>query len=888
MDLKRVFHRVRFARPNNVSTFCFLCLTVLCVASGPRVRAEGARRNGDSALLTNSGAPPARFDFDGDRKADLAVFRPAVGVWYILNSTTAGMTAFQFGANGDLPVAADYDGDGKTDVAVFRSGVWYRLFSLDFTVSASAFGLANDIPTPADFDGDAKADIGVFRPSEGTWYRISSSNSAVSAVRFGADGDIPVPGDYDGDSKADVNLFRPSNGTWYRLNSGNGAFFAVQFGASGDHPILGDFDGDGMSDMAVWRASTGVWYIQKSSDLGVIISKFGLPTDVPVAADYDGDGKCDIAVFRPTDSIWHRINSSNGSYQASAWGISSDLPIAGGTIPVQGTPSFTCDYFASPGGTPSGNGSAGNPWDLQSALLKTSLINNGKTLCLAGGTYVGKFRSTLNGAVVRSAPGQSVKIDGYQTTTLAAAISATQTSFTVADGSHILSGGGDNIAIGGEIIKVFSRTGNTITDCLRGASNSLNGPEPHAAGSTVVAGGDVLYIEGNGSVYRDMEVMNSRPSRDGNIENQGVGRGSGVVVVGNGNKLVNLVVHDNLNGIFTGSSTSNTEIYGCLVYNNGVHSRDGGTVENGHGHGLYLLNSAGYSRIYEDIVLNSFKLGAQGYGVTGPYVGGDFFGLVVANSGSPLGKFGDVNLRNYNLLVGPDSQRSPTAAVRSSFFYHPASTNGYMLGFGYGAGVDAGTITDNYFVGGGTLLAISNTTSATITGNKFYSPRTGAQYTLVSPGQSYAWDQNSYFGATARNVFGVSGSALYQFTGWRNATGYDAASSTTSSAIPDTVIVRPNSYQPGRANVIIYSFSGSGSATIDLSSTGLTNGQRYTIRNAQNYTGPAVATGTFSAASPTITVSLGGVAATVATPIGYSYTPATTCPQFCPMIVVPN
>lgn len=862
-----------------------LCISFALIFSSLVFAGDTSPKSSEHPL---GSAPPTRFDFDGDRKADLAVFRPLEGTWYISNSSSQNMSAYRFGASGDLPVAADYDGDGKADVAVFRNGVWYRLFSQTFTVDAISFGVAMDKPAPADYDGDGKADVAVFRPSDGTWYRLASSNSAFSAIRFGTDGDIPVPGDYDGDQKADVNLFRPNAGTWYRLNSSAGSYSAMQFGAFGDRPILGDFDGDGKSDLAVWRPSTGVWYIQKSSDWTYFIAAFGLPTDIPVAADYDGDGKTDIAVYRPADGVWHRINSSNGSYQAVVWGTGSDVPIAGDTVPVQGPPSFTCNFYAAPNGTAAGNGTTANPWDLQTALGKTSVITNGKTLCLKGGTYTGKFRSPLINAVVRSAPGESARLDGYRTTTLTAAITATQTNFTVADGSNYLNGGPDNLVIEGEVIKVFSRSGNTITDCLRGASNSMNGAEPHAAGSTAITGGDVLYIEGSGSTYRDLEIMNSRPSRDGNIANQGIGRGSGVVVVGDGNKLVNLVVHDNLNGIFTSSVSSSTEIYGCLVYNNGVHSRDGGTVENGHGHGLYLENRAGYSRVYEDIVLNSFKLGAQGYGVTGPYVGGDFAGSAFANSGAPLGKFGDVNIRNYNLLVGPDSQRSATAIVRNSFFYHPASSMGYMLGFGYGAGVVTGTITDNYFIGGGTLLATGNTTNATITGNHFYSSRVGAQYTLVAPGQNYNWNQNTYYGAASRNVFGVAGSSLYQFPNWRAVTNFDALSSETSAAMPDTVIVRPNSYQPGRANVIIYSFSGAPTVAIDLSSTGLVNGQSYTIRNAQNFNGPAVVTGTFNSASPTVSVSLTGAAATVATPLGYSFTPATTCPQFCPMVIVPN
>jgi len=240
------------------------------------------------------------------------------------------------------------------------------------------------------------------------------------------------------------------------------------------------------------------------------------------------------------------------------------------------------------------------------------------------------------------------------------------------------------------------------------------------------------------------------------------------------------------------------------------------------------------------------------------------------------------------LILGPDSQRSPTAIIRNSYFYHPASSNGYLISFGYGAGVTTGTITDNYFVGGGTLFTIGNTANAMITGNKFYSSRTGAQYTVIPAGQPYNWNQNTYFGAATRNVFGISGSSLMQFPNWKTATGYDASSTATPAAMPDTVIVRPNSYQPGRANVIVYSFSGAATATVDLSSTGFVNGQSFTIRNAQNYYGLAVATGTFNASNPTISVPLSGAAATVATPAGYSYTPATTCPQFCPMIVVPN
>ncbi|MCE7983306.1 MAG: VCBS repeat-containing protein [Caldilinea sp. CFX5] len=192
------------------------------------------------------------------------MFRPSTGEWWLAQSRD-GQKVVNFGQAGDIPIQADHDGDKRTDIAIWRpsNGTAYWPNG-----GAYPWGQAGDIPVYADYDGDGKADSAIFRPSTNDWL-ISQTRDGHKVVRWGEAGDIPVARDYDGDGKADIAIWRPRDGVWWIIKSSNGAHQStLPWGQAGDTPVPADFDGDGKVDPAVVRNENGVlfWYIWCSSD----------------------------------------------------------------------------------------------------------------------------------------------------------------------------------------------------------------------------------------------------------------------------------------------------------------------------------------------------------------------------------------------------------------------------------------------------------------------------------------------------------------------------------------------------------------------------------------------------------------------------------------------
>ncbi len=473
-------------------------------------------------------------------------------------------------------------------------------------------------------------------------------------------------------------------------------------------------------------------------------------------------------------------------------------------------------YFVTVNGSQTGDGSAGNPWDLATALAQPGIVHPGDTIWVHGGTYAGQFTSNLTGTsgapvILREFPGERATIDGK------------------------------------------------------------------------------LSIAGQYAYYWGLEVICSDPIRStllpGSDPADVPRQEMTVFITGPYNKIINMVLHDLGDGLYSGWSAQGLEIYGTLVYNNGWVGPD-----RGHGHGLYLQNQFETKRVIDNVIFDNFSTNLKIGGSAGYLINFAVEGNSVFLAGAPA-------LASFPYQLNLDNEGGAgagnTTYNRNSIFHINGKTQGVRLGI-TGDPVEPYPMTFTNNIEQGTV-EMDTWPVLTFRGNKLSGgpiPWVDFGYRLLtitipsglSP-SNYAVDGNQYTHqwTSTDQPFNL---ALYTPTrietpyatlaSWQSATGWDASSSlATDPPSGMDIVVRPNQYEAGRANITVWNWANASMANIDVSNV-LKVGDTYTVHHVYDFFGTPVASGTYSGGP--ITLPLSSYAAPI--PIGMGVAPPSSGAQF--------
>lgn len=412
-------------------------------------------------------------------------------------------------------------------------------------------------------------------------------------------------------------------------------------------------------------------------------------------------------------------------------------------------------FFVSPTGSPSGDGSFADPWDLATALNGPAAVTPGSTIWLRGGAYadgpfLGGYQSNLTGTpaapiVVRQYPGEH----------------ATVTKFLVVQGAY--------------------------------------------------------------TWYWGFEVVHTIPQ---------VGSGLfGIYDRAPGAKLINLVVHDATgSGIFIGPEATDAEVYGSISYNNGrTDNLD---------HGIYCQSQS--SLLAQDnIVFDNWAFGIHCFAKTGPYLQNiTLEGNVAFNDyvwGAP----------SADIFVGGHFPATGII-IDQNYTYRSADSNTKAADIGYNLAVNQDLVlTNNYFVGG--WLRMGPWAMATVSGNTLFNFTHGGMVWNLGDLSGQTWRGNTFFGDSTALAWRHDSSASVTFAGWDTLTGFTDPAGTYAGSAPaeSKIVVRPNRYEPGRANIIVYNWAQQSTVSVDVAGI-LSMGDSYVVQNAQDFYGAPAASGVYT------------------------------------------
>jgi hypothetical protein len=562
-------------------------------------------------------------------------------------------------------------------------------------------------------------------------------------------------------------------------------------------------------------------------------------------------------------------------------------------------PTSSCRWFVASTGSASGNGSINKPWSLGYVArgsiggfidqIPPAAIEPGDDICLRAGTYHGLYRTAVNGTAaapikIHPYPGERVIIDDGTTWPDPRSIGVA----SVANASNVVSaaGGGFTSAdIGARIrFSSFDALVTTVNSPTQVGTSQTNSSGAAVSGRATVGPippdgrADTFTISSHYTYVYGLEITNSNPNRtDARLGGIGLDQSA------RGSKAYNNLIYDAGGLISKNDLASDTEVSWNVGWNNGWDDRNTGLKQGGTGHGIYAANRNGFFKAYDNIMVNGFGFGFHVYSAgTGALNGADIQGNVSVDNGywtrikdSPYAPEGRTTT---NFLVGHRPISNLTFI--NNFGFHRAGRIGMNFDLGYSSAVDnpgPATITENTMIGGQNSLSRFQSVDFErnfVASNwpilDWYAPVTKVQHTIDN--QTYYFypsdcgNGEQPFSEELPDANGDLNMRKRSVAQW-NAKVFDTHSVVNRCGKRPTgikVTIRVNPYDPNRANVIVYNPDKLPTVKIDLSMA-LKYGDKFELRNVQDYFGPLTASGAYQAPVP---VNMNGL--TVARPVGWN------------------